>query len=487
MSRSAQRPAFVTGYQYDIFVSYAHVDDFFLSGASHGWVSTLVANLEKQLAQKLGRKYASPWMDLQLAGNVPLTPSILKALRQTATLVVVVSPGYLASEWCSRERQAFLELVKERLDIGSRVFVVEYDRVDRSKLPKEFRDLLGYRFWVDDGNNKAARILGMPVPVPEEHEYYTLLNNLSYEIAIELQRLNEVGAAKPTGVTGNATAPTPAVFLAEVTDDLDYQREEVKGYLLQAGLTVLPTDWYPHDELPAYQHAISEDLRRSKLFVQLLSGVAGRKPPGWPLGHAGVQYQCAKGAGISILQWRSRELDLSSVRDVNHQELLESNTVRAVGIEEFKRGVVDEAKKEPAPLKPERSGDLVFVNTDFPDWKLAEEVYQELLKYDVGAALPLKQGEPSVIRKDFEANLSDCDGLIVVYGETDVTWVRNQLRQIRKILAQRGQPIRCFAVCEGPPSEKEEIAFSLPRLKSLNFRKGLDERALLDFVQCLKA
>ena len=77
MSKSAHIPAFVTGYQHDVFVSYARVDDVALAGAKSGWVSTFVKNLEVLLDQKLGRGYAPPWMDHQLARNAPLTPAIM--------------------------------------------------------------------------------------------------------------------------------------------------------------------------------------------------------------------------------------------------------------------------------------------------------------------------------------------------------------------------------------------------------------------------
>jgi hypothetical protein len=120
---------------YDIFISYAHVDDEPLPGESSGWVTTLVAYLKILLARKLGRKeHFSLWMDHQLAGNVPVTPQILSALQKSATIVIILSPGYLASLWCRLEMNSFLQAVKQRVDTGSRVFVVENDRVDQRPL-----------------------------------------------------------------------------------------------------------------------------------------------------------------------------------------------------------------------------------------------------------------------------------------------------------------------------------------------------------------
>ena len=101
--------AFVPGYQHDIFVSYAHVDDLTFPGIeAAGWVATLIAGLNVKLSQNLGRSNLfSLWKDEQLSPNKPLTPEILNALKQSATLVIILSPGYMASPWCQREMQTF--------------------------------------------------------------------------------------------------------------------------------------------------------------------------------------------------------------------------------------------------------------------------------------------------------------------------------------------------------------------------------------------
>ena len=94
---------YVPYYKHDIFVSYAHVDNEPLAGADTRWVTNLVTGLQPLLGQKLGRADAySLWMDYELRGNEPVTPDILSQLHETALLVLILSPGYLASEWCCR-------------------------------------------------------------------------------------------------------------------------------------------------------------------------------------------------------------------------------------------------------------------------------------------------------------------------------------------------------------------------------------------------
>jgi hypothetical protein len=98
--------AFVPNYDHDVFVSYAHIDN----QGETAWVSTLLRHLDTDLRQRLGTKDLRIWIDEDLSGNRPLTPEIMRSIQRSATLLVVMSSGYLTSEWCARERNAFLGL-----------------------------------------------------------------------------------------------------------------------------------------------------------------------------------------------------------------------------------------------------------------------------------------------------------------------------------------------------------------------------------------
>jgi hypothetical protein len=154
--------AFVPGYKHDIFVSYAHVDDVPIVEGP-GWVSTFVDRLQRFLAMRLGRADAySIWMDRRLIGNEPFSDALLHNIRPSAALIIVLSPGYLQSEWCRDETNAFLETVRNKSHADRRVFIVETRPTERSQWPEAFRNLLGYSFW-KDGNNNTPLTLGFPV------------------------------------------------------------------------------------------------------------------------------------------------------------------------------------------------------------------------------------------------------------------------------------------------------------------------------------
>lgn len=474
--------AFVPGQEHDAFVSYAHIDNEPLSGAVEGWVTTLQRNLETVVRQKLGdrERRLSIWIDHELAGNRPFAGDIDAALQRTATLLVILSPGYLASDWCRREREAFRTLVQARIRAGSRVFIVHRDRVDPGAIPSEFGGLLGYRFWIEDGPGRVPRTLGVPVPTPAETEYYSQINQLGTELAAELLRLKEL-SPQPAPV-----AQGPAVFLAEVTDDLETRRDEVRRYLSQAGVRVLPTVFYPRDDGAAFEAAMTSDLAQCKLFVQLLSGVVGRKPPPAPNGFPALQYELALRQGLPIMQWRARDIDVAAVEDGAQRGLLDQETVRACAMEEFKQAIVDELRRAPAPPKPKPSSILVFLNTDGPDRQLAEQIGQYLVDQGVGYTMPLQEGSPEEVRSDLEDNLLTCDGLMLVYGASSAGWVRSQLRQCRKVISQRDQPLAALAVFEGPPPDKVGLDLVLPNLQRLDCRGGLSDASVQQFLSSFR-
>jgi hypothetical protein len=74
---------------YDIFVSYAHVNNEPPPFVGDGWVSTFVTTMKRYLAEELGRAdSARLWMDYELRGNHSVTPEIHAQLATALDLVL---------------------------------------------------------------------------------------------------------------------------------------------------------------------------------------------------------------------------------------------------------------------------------------------------------------------------------------------------------------------------------------------------------------
>jgi len=386
--------------------------------------------------------------------------------------------------------QAFLHTLRERAHAGSSVFIVERAMLGEDGRPPELQELLGYRFWVADREGRPPRILEDPRPHPDDVRYYEILNDLSCDLAETLQRLQhattsqttEAPAAEPNVYISEVR---PTVFLAEVTDDLDAQRDAVQRYIEQAGLRVLPETLYSRTPA-AFQQALDNDLTQSTLFVQLLSGVLGKKPPDLPQGYVRLQCERARALGLPIVQWRSPELDCTTIRDADYRVLLEGETVLATRLEELKLTIVQRACCPPTPLPSKPINALVFVNAEAEDDALAQAVGEFLARNGVASVFPMRGGQPSEVRKDLEHNLLYCDGVIVVYGSIPLLWVRQQLVYCLKQAFRRDQPLKVFAVFEGPPEPKLPLSVTIPNLHIVHSYHGLNERDLQTFLASLQ-
>ena len=126
----------------------------------------------------------------------------------------------------------------------------------------------------------------------------------------------------------------------------------------------------------------------------------------------------------------------------------------------------EKAKAEKEAVK-EKTGDgaaktqFLFINADSSDKELTDQLLKAFEhKRDWIAAGPLFEGSAEEITKDLDANLVDCDTLLLVYGKADAPWVRAQLRRYSKIERLRDLPPRIKTILFAPPAPKPEIAMS---------------------------
>jgi TIR domain len=453
----------VSNYEFDVFVSYAHVDNDPIYPAEHGWVSVLIQNLGNFLAKRLGRREAfSNWYDQhQLRGNHAIHDHIPEQARRSAVFLAVLSPGYMASDFCQREMQAFVD--SHRGMLGERLFIVEHMVLgDRHGIPEPFRDVRKYRFYKLD-ENQVPRTFALPKPLPDEREYFLKIDDLARDIAGQLT------AIKPSKKSN------PAVLLADVTDDLEFRRDEVARYLDQAGIDVLPSRAYRlvREE---FEQSLTTDLATFVLFAQLLGPVAGRRPQDVPDGFGWLQLELARRAKLPILQWRSPDLDVSKVELPLQRRLLELDTVQAMQFEDFKRTIVDNFKhlinraSAPKPEPPSSEPSMIFINADTIDRASADAI-KDCLGDRFGWSMPLSlydgDAKPDELQENMESNLINSEGLFIVYGAVRPAWVTSQLQLYRKLAHRRKKGPRLLAVVEAPPGPKAPLPIGLPGLMTI--------------------
>lgn len=98
--------SYVPGFRYDLFFSYASNDN------AGEWIDKFQAQLTGELTRLLGRPFSEKTVyfdKLRLRVGQAYPQELDCAAQDSAMLVPVLSPSYLSSDWCSRERSEFLK------------------------------------------------------------------------------------------------------------------------------------------------------------------------------------------------------------------------------------------------------------------------------------------------------------------------------------------------------------------------------------------
>jgi hypothetical protein len=488
-------------FQYDLFVSYAHLDnDLKVPPKRLGWVTQFLEHLERLINVGLGEK-VQIWRDEEkLSSADKLAPAIFDALERSRILLVVLSPAYLKSTWCTHERESFVANVRKRQGTGA-VIVAELEPIQEERLvPAEFREALQRKFYIADSETKRPLTMGLN---SEHHDsYFKELQTLKYDIVNKLKELRrtEPGTlsvtqslpalqtpALPDSGKGALDRRSASVFLAEVTDDLLSERVRTRNYLAQHGLMIFPERMYPRDHRELFVGRMKADLKRCGLFVQLLSEVPGHRPENETQGYVAWQCEIAKAEGIPLLQWRRPKLQLDDVEDLSHKSLLGGKDVCACGIEEFKATVVESAQRLPEPSEASTFTPAVFVDHDEADYVFAEQLTAWLKAKGVMVSFVRPMGDPSQIRKELEKHFGFCQAILLVYGATDPEWFYSHLDQYNKIVPRRERKPTITVFCEAPPPD-HSTGFVLPEpWLTVDCRSGLNEADLERFIGRLRS
>lgn len=471
-----------------IFISYAHADDQQLTERAPGWVTGFADHLQKAVQTKEGGGSIKVWMDQRLRPQEVVDVALRAQVVACACMVVVLSPRYLESKWCLDELDAFIEGVGMG-GSSNRVFLAEILPTERSAWPPALQSISTVQFWSQPFDRPDALTLGWPSPDPTgDRPYWSRLNELAHFIAQQVK------------VLGTAVAPpAPAkarVWIADPTDHVLDRWESLASALRQEGYEVLPPapSSYPSQPEGDFRAALEADLAHAQLLVQLLGPHPGRRPPWATASFTRLQADAARARaashGVAYLAWRAPEIDLAEIVNADHRALLIGAI--ASSFEDFRQQVLKQLAAPVAPaLKPvDAEGPLsICVSADKVDRALGANVRDLLYEQGVDVSLtpePLEGQSPAQWRQDYEAVLTESQGLVVLYGQAPPSWVQTQVQAAKKTLA-RVRKGTWGALLKLPPTDKPDHGLRMHNLMLLDCSQGLEVEPLLQFVQAVRS
>lgn len=453
----------------DIFISYAHVDNKPFSGLEKGWITHFVTNLQLMINSKIGRaEDYSLWQDYRLQGNKAITPEIETQVQAVQVLLVFLSPGWIASDWCKKELRLFCEAHN---DVKDRIFVIELDSVQREEKPAAFHDLLGYSFWLKNEHNKIRK-LGFPEPQKTDLEYFNRLIDLASDVA---QALNNF---RPEITTKTETFnPKATIYVAPVNDALYDQRANLVSELKQFQITVLP------EKNTIFGDAATE-MNQCSHFVQLLS--ADRA-----MGIPQQQLAIAEKAGKPVMQWRDIQLNITADSiNPEHKQLLEHKTVIAAALPDFvrmvRKTVLPEEKSTDEDIEPivSQGKKMVFVHAGQEDYHHAQKITEFLQRKGYGFALLRYEGTPQRIKKTIERGFELCTILLILQQKTPAETVEDHLDKALRY-EKKSQSTFDILLCRDPTAEA--LGLLPANTKLFNCNSNFHEHCLEQFLQQVKA
>jgi hypothetical protein len=264
------------GFEVDLFISYAHIDNLPLKEGDPGWVANFHKALEVRLAQLLGEK-PRIWRDKKLQGNDFFGDEIVQQFPKTALMISILSPRYIKSEWCAREVKEFYKTASGNIGVSignkCRIFKIIKTAVPFDAHPKEIADTLGYEFYVTDSLSGRVKELDQKASGELEQLYWGKLDDIATDICSLLEKMKQEGS--PAVIKHPEEQLT--VFLADTCSDLSEQYDMIKRELIRFGHRVVPDSRLPF-VASEFKQTVENFLDQSVLSIHLVGGSGGIVP-----------------------------------------------------------------------------------------------------------------------------------------------------------------------------------------------------------------
>jgi len=487
----------------DAFISYAHLDNVELIEGHRGWVSNLHRALEIRVAQLLGKE-PRIWRDPKLQGNDYFEDTLIERLRRVASLVAVISPRYIKSEWTRKELGEFWKAAKQQGSVGlqdkTRIFKVLKTPVPLEAHPPELVPLLGYEFFKVDPETGRVRELDEIFGPEAQREFWLKLDDLAHDICCVLEMLER---PDKTGAPA-AMLKREAVFLAETTSDLREQRDAIRRDLQQHGYTVLPDRALPAiaSELKA---AVREDLSHCQMSVHLFGKNYSLVPEGEVESFLEIQNELAieraekddffrflwVPAGLQVADDRQRKV-LEHIR--TDPRVLKGADLLETFLEDLRTAIhnrlqqaADKKIRAVAGATPAGSHARVYLIYDQRDADSSSAWADFLFEQGFEVIRPVFEGDTAEIRDYHDENLRTCDAALILYGSANECWLRRKLRELQKSFGYgRAKPAPLVGVSLVPPRTPDKEHFRTHEAMVIPQFEGFSPDPLRRFVSGLQ-
>jgi len=396
--------AYVPGFRNDVFISYCHGDNTSGVPDQRGWISDFGERLKVRLRQLLGAPVVV-WRDeKKLGGDHALDQEIRNQIEGTAVFLAVVTPLYLNSSYCTEEREWFLQTVRDKLFVGTRMRGIRVVKTPTSEDSHRriFHDQTGFEFF-PKVEGEQEEVEEFP---PASREFQDQFGKVCQCLKglLKTLRRNHVG-----------------VYVAHCPTSLDHERARLVAELTAQGYRILPEVHIGWDNVDT---EAAKGLEAAKLSVHLF----GPEEDALSVRQARIAMKKER----PLVAWTSeKELYRSETKygEFLHELMGRSHYLDRT-LEEVKTQVLALLKpgKDAPPRRPDgpRRVYILCSHKEIEDFRRAHQlkkwiVERDPFEVDLPETAPL---DPEDLIQDHQRKLQGCDGLLLYWGQADEGWFK---------------------------------------------------------------
>ncbi len=434
--------AHAPGYDHDIFISYAHNDNYGIAGPS-GWVDVFEVGLDNWLRKRRGLNNLRIWRDKRrMDGNTLFDDAIRNALDTSAVFLALTSRNYLKSDYCRQELRRFHQFHGRqpgglRVGDNARIFNILLNNIPHPQWPAAFQGTSGFPMHDARSDVELGDFIA-PADQAFEKQMRPIVD------ALEKLLANLI----PPPIVENQTADdTISIFMADVPEALQDFKDRLIAEVEYHDARIL-TDIPPPMKAAAHEAAVRQALTASRFAVHLLNEWPGRKlPDRKSFTFPRAQHELAFGQSIPQLVWVPTDLKIAAIENEDQRRFLEScdTRPRALGQYEFVRCL----QSEFAHLLVERIAGLreetleashalsYLIDTHQKDQRYAFRLADYLLEKGAQVDFNHESSDPMVSLVKFEKSVHQVKNLILICGQVGSAWLVGRIKKAFKIMSEQ--------------------------------------------------
>lgn len=441
--------AIASGYEHDIFISYAH-DDNHSPGDLRGWVDQFHEWLDSWLSKRRGLPELSIWLDSRrMTGNTLFDGAIRNAVNRSALFFALVSRNYLNSDYCRDELNWFHRQnsrLPSGLKVGDqyRIFTILLNNIPHCEYQQwspALKGTIGFAF--HDANTDQE--LGDFISTHDDRFEKQLRPLVDAVEAI----LIPIATSRPTPATEGVEPQANTVYFADAAETLMPFRKrliaEVEG---QRGiiLQTIPPPW----GFDAHAEMVKKTMDKARFSIHLFDQWQGRtiidrEETNYPR----EQFAAAVKSQTHPLIWVPPDLDMGTIEnDTQRQFLLDCSQGDRKAVQfEFVCSthsafinLILEKLAAPVPASPPpHDGQSYLVDTHQKDQRFAFKLADYLAGLGVEVDFNHESGDPLVSLDKFEKAIRQVKNLIIMFGKVAPDWLNARIKLALKAICEQFQ------------------------------------------------